>query len=280
MVMTDLENTLTSALRAEADRATLTLNTVDAAHRLESRLDRIDRDRHRRTWRTVLSAAAAAVLVAAGVYGVTRIHSRNTEGPTHHSTVQDYRDDGRPIRPGTYRVLVGVDDAAVPIDADLTFYGVWEDGNYPVYRSGRSFGGVAVYQPLTLAAGTGCLKTQPNRQIAETPQKLAQELAHLPRSTVLQPPTAVQAFDRTAVHVRLRIDQDCPGSVYRVAMTARGGHGISFGDMYKPVFIDFWVEAVGGTPLVVETWYQAGAPSQMLNQIDRTRSSIHFVTHQ
>jgi hypothetical protein len=117
---------------------------------------------------------------------------------------------------------------------------------------------------------------------------LAHQLAHLPRSTVLQQPTPVQAFGRSAVHLQLRIDQHCPTSVYRVAETLRGGHGISYGDLFRPVVIDFWVEDVGpgrpqvddvgGVPVVVETWHQVGTASDVLHQITRTRDSISFVT--
>jgi len=183
-------------------------------------------------------------------------------------------------------MLVGVDETDAAVDADLSFEDVsaaipdmWESGNFPVVSDVTgSYGGVAVYQPVALAAGTGCLGHRPNTQVGQTPQKLARQLARLPRSTVVQAPTPVHAFGRDAVHLRLRIDQHCGEGVYRVAQTQYGGHGISYGDIHKDVVMDFWVEDVRKVPLVVETWHQEGASSQMVDDIARTRDSITFVT--
>jgi hypothetical protein len=85
----------------------------------------------------------------------------------------------------------------------------------------------------------------------------------------------------------VRINNDCGNDIYRVAMTLRGGHGISYGHTPETI-LDFWVanvggsrphvDDIGGVPVVVETWHQVGASSQVLAQIARTRDSISFET--
>ncbi len=63
--MNDFDSSLMTALRDEADRATRDMNTVAAADRLEAGLNRIDRDRRHRRWRTILTTTAAAAVVVA-----------------------------------------------------------------------------------------------------------------------------------------------------------------------------------------------------------------------
>jgi hypothetical protein len=270
MVMNEFESTLASAMREETDRTTVHLDTADAARQLEARLDLIDRDRRHRTWATAL--IAAAVLVAGVVYGGIRIDSPTSDEPAQS-----------PVAPSpspttlAYQMLVG-DARGVAIHADVTLDGNWHIDSYPLLQGTRSFGGLAVYRPSALAAGNGCLSDEPNRQVGQTPQKLAQQLAQLPRSTLLQPPTPVQKLGRQAVHLQLRINPDCGRSVYRVAETANGGHGISYGPTSRHVVIDFWVENVRGVPVVIETWHQDETPSQMVNQIARSLNSLTFTT--
>ena len=245
-----------------------------------------DRPRQRRRNLATIGVAAAAVLIAGTVYGVM-----NTQHETPAQTAQPpstssssatvplrYVGGGALIGPGTYRMVVGMDDSVVPIEADLTFGGhQWGAGDYPVLAS---IGGVAVYQALALAAGTGCVGDAPNLDVGDTPEAIAAQLSRLPDSTVVQAPAPVQKFGHDTVHLQARIDQHCGDSVYRVASTRRGGHGISYGDPTKDVVIDFWVMDLGrGDPVVVETWHQAGTPSQLVDQITATRDSIRFVTN-
>jgi hypothetical protein len=238
----------------------------------------------RRNLARVGVAAAAAVLVAGGVYGVVKIDSGTTVEPAPPqptTTPQPYReDDAAKIEPGTYRMLAGLDATALAlIDADITFDDAgWHSGNYPVLSDEGAYGGVAVYRPSALAARTGCDSDAPNTEVGETPQSLAQQLAQLPRSTVVQSPTPVQAFGREAVHLRLRIDNDCGDRVYRVAETLRGSHGISYSDTPHKVVIDFRVVEVAGVPVVVEMWHDDDASSELVDRIARTRDSITFVT--
>jgi hypothetical protein len=175
---------------------------------------------------------------------------------------------------------VGVNATGATINASFTADGVgWSSGNYPVVSQYLSYGGVAAYRPMALAAGSGCSGDAPSQDVGETTQALAQKLARLPQSTVVQPPTPVQAFGHDALHLQLRIATDCPADQgYRVAETPRGSHGISFSDVPKDVIIDFWVVDLDGAPVAVETWHQDDASSGLVNQIAQARDSITFAT--
>jgi hypothetical protein len=237
------------------------------------------RNRHRRT--PVAAAVAAAVVLAGGIYGVVKATSDSTNQPADQpstTTPQPYRSDGFNKTPGRYRMLVGVDDTGAPINADVTFYDTWMDGDFPMYQPGAKgspVGGIAIYQPIALAAGTGCLSDLPDTNVAETPAQLAQQLARLPQSTLVQSPATSQASGRTVVHLSVRVNQQrC--YIYRVAETLHGNHGISFGP--DPVLLNFWVQSLGGIPVVIETWWEDNAPRQLRDQIALTEKSITFVT--
>jgi hypothetical protein len=242
--------------------------------------------RRRRNLARVRVAAAAVVLVAGGVYGVTKVGSATTVEPadapsrtaTPTTSTDPYLDNGTTIGPGTYQMVAGLDATNVAINADVTFGAAgWSADNYPVLSDGsRRYGGLAIYRPSGLAAGTGCVTDPANTHVGHTPQSVAQQLAQLPRSTVVLPPTPVEAFGRHAVHLRLRINQHCGRSVYRVAETINGGHGISYGNASRDVVIDFWVEDVRGVPVVVETWHQVGASSRLTHRITSAKNSIEF----
>ncbi len=226
------------------------------------------------------SVAAVAVLVAWGVYGVTKVdHGTAVEPagkPPQTNASHTYPDTGT-IQPGTYRMLVGENDAGASVYANITFDNTaWQSYNDPVLLKANSNGGVAVYSPLGLSAGTGCFpNSKLNRNLGDTPQSLAQQFAQLPQSTVLQSPTPVQAFGRDAIHLRLRINNNCP-DWYRVAETNRGGHGITF-DPVRAVVIDFWLLDEGG-PVVIDTWHEVHSPSELVDQIARVRDSITLST--
>jgi hypothetical protein len=269
MVMNDFETTLSSALQAEADRSTQTLDTIDAVHRLEARFERIDRNRRHRTWATALTAAAA-IVVAGGVYAVMKNNSPTTDQPVGHPS--------HSVTTQAYKMLVADDANGPAIHADVKLYGAWGSTDHPLLSSARKYGGLAVYKPDALAAGNGCLGGKETTKVGRTPQKLAQQLTRLPRSAVLQPPTRMQAFGRQAIHLQLRINPDCGTNVYRVADTIEGGHGISYGKPSTHVVIDFWVENVRGVPVVIETWHQEGTPRRMVEQIGRSVRSVTFGT--
>jgi hypothetical protein len=301
MVMNKFESTLSSALHAEADRTTLQLRTADAAHRLDARFDQIDRDRRGRTWGAALTAAAAAVLVAGTVYGVMKIQPGTTHEPignpttpsaTLPTTTSQYPGTGTysSVTPGTYEYRVNPDNSIWPIHAAFTLYVPWKGGIPPQYVSETgSRGGLDLYQPFALAGGNGCLATatgqgaQPDTSVGHTARALAQQLAHLPHSAVLQAAASEHMFGTNGFHLRLQINDDCRSGMYGVAKrdtinwtTLQLGRGIGAdGDTH--ILIDFWVQDVHGAPTVVETWHQDDAPAQMVDQITKTRDSIRFL---
>ena len=233
--------------------------------------------RRRRNLTRAGGAALALVLIGGGAYAVMQgggseagsDRIANQESVTPEPGVaavptlpEDRGSSG--LRPGTFRILVGADAEGAPIAADLTFTGLgWNPGNFPLLGIGESFGGVGAYQPTALAAASGCDGDLVNSNLEGSPYSLAQQLAALPGSTVLQPAESTELLGRHAVHVQVRIPQTCPApQYYRVAETPRGARGITYDRRdatMPPVVMDFWVMELEGKPLVVDTWYQQGA---------------------
>jgi len=279
----NLDEQLRAALDLEAEMQNAPAPDVD-------RLISGGRDRRRRRNTTRLGIAAAIVIVLVGVggCGVRQLVSDSALEPAEPSqpsesatTAPPLPIDGRRLAAGTtYRTLVGVDSTGATIDADLTAYGSgWTSANFPVMTESLATGGVATYQPLALAAGSGCTGDDPNTNVGQTSEALVQQLAELPRSTVLRAPKTTEAFGHDATHLRVRIDNDCPGDQgYRVAETHRGSHGINYSVSPKDVVMDFWVVDLDGTSVVVEMWHDEDASSELLDKIARTRDSITFVT--
>src|SRR5215207_9129267 len=267
-----LDEQLRAALSQEADMQTVPRPDVDeliSGGRVR---------RRRRNQGRVAVAAAVAVLLAGGAYGVTLIDSTTKAAPADTSKPSRSAEPqslptagGSELQPGTYRMLAGVGATGAALEADLTLDGAgWTDGNYPVVSDGTHTAGVAVYRPQALAAGSGCNGDNPNSDVGETSPALARQLAQLPRSTVVQAATQQRAFGRDTVHLRLRIDDRCSRDGYRVAEAPRGSRGVSYSDVFTDVVIDFWVVDVDGVPVVVDAWHQDGAPSELVDQIDRT----------
>lgn len=246
------------------------------------------RRRDRNVRRIGVAAAAAAVLVGAGVYGVAQVDpvAPGTVTPVTSESEPDavppsYPDTDRsPIRPGTYRMFVGLDAAGVGIEADLTFTGPnWVSGDEPVVFEGGSWAGVGVYQPDALAGAAPCSGAWKSRSAGGTPQALARQLVRLPQSTVVQPPTQTEAFGRDAIHLRLRIDDQCPpGEWYQVAIGSTVTRGITYSHRPKEVLIDFWVVDLHGAPVVVDMWQQVDASIQLVGRATEVRDSISFVS--
>ena len=281
----NLDEQLRAALDLEAEMQNAPAPDVD-------RLISGGRERRRRRNSTRAGIAAAIVAVAVGVgvgvYGVTQLDSESALEPAQPSqpsesatTASPLPIDGRRLEPDTtYRTLVGVDGTGATLEADLTVSGSgWTSGNFPVVTESAAYGGVAAYGPLALAAGSGCTGDRPNTNVGQTSEALVQQLAQLPRSTVVRPAKATEAFGHDATHLRVRIDNDCPeGQGYRVAETHRASHGINYSVSPRDVVMDFWVVDLDGTPVVVEMWHDEDASSELLDKIARTRDSITLVT--
>jgi hypothetical protein len=243
------------------------------------------RRRRARVSRAAVAVAAVAVLATA-TYGVVRDGGAQERSEEHFASqppplAQSGPGNG-PLAPGDYQMLVGVGDSEV-IEADVTVEGgTWRSGDFAVVSSISpvSYAGFGAYQPVALAAGNGCHTGPTTGDLGRTPEELAAQLAALPRSRVLQPPAPAEAFGRDAIHLRLRIDADCPG-FYRVADTVAGERGITYTALYaepEPVVIDFWVLDLGGTPVVVDVWHNRDAPDDLIRTAERAKDSVQFVT--
>jgi hypothetical protein len=238
--------------------------------------------------------ALALVLVGGGAYAVAqRGDSDGAEGSGVTGEPTATSDPAAPatappsvplepgaatIEPGTYRLLVGFDRTGAQIVAHLRVETRdWRVGNFPTVNVGPFVGGVGAYQTHGVAAGSGCSSDRLNTDLGHV--DLAQVLASLPRSKVLQPVTHVRAFGHDASHVRIRIKDDCPtGQGYRVAETPRGSRGISYSALPTTVVVDFWVVDLGRAEAVVDTWHQSGSSADLVNQVAALRDSITFVT--
>lgn len=277
----NLDEQLRAALSLEADMQNATRPDIDGL---------ITGGRARRRRRNVLwasGAALAVVLIGGGAYAVTQLDlsdegtSQIVDGPTSEATPSDLPGDSGSdyLEPGTYRVVVGADATGGRIEADLTLEGsTWGGGNFPTVQEGEIYGGVGVYRPDALAVESGCNHDVSNDLVGATPQALAEQLAELPGSTVVQPVGPTQKLGYDAQHVRLRIADDCPdGGGYRVAETPRGSRGISFSSVPTTVVMDFWVLDVDGVPVVVDTWHQDGASTDLVARIAQAGDSISFV---
>jgi hypothetical protein len=277
----NLDEQLRAALNVEADLQDAPTPDVG---RLISR--GTGRRRRRNLAQVGVAAAVVAVLVGVGAFVVMQFDARDAAepaqpAPTTTTTPQTYNSEDQ-IQTGTYRMLIGVDDAGVAIHADLTFGSeAWGRGNFPVLEDAPRYGGIGIYRPDALAAGTGCASEEPNTQVAETPQALAEQLAQLPRSSVTQPPTSVQAFGGDAVHLQVRIDNDCgDDDGYRIAETVRGSHDISFGETTTGAVVDFWVVDINAVGVVVAAWHDGDASRDVVDEVARTSGSIVFVTEE
>jgi hypothetical protein len=233
---------------------------------------------------------AAVMLVLGGVYGVTQIAPAHTEpGPAAAATVMtlpSFQDtEFIPVRPSTYRMAVGADDKGARIEAELTVKGPgWLSGTQPVlseaFRAGNPItAGVGVYQPMTLAGGSGCTGSWKGRSPGATPLAMARQLTRLPWSQVVRRPTLTRAFGHDALHLQLQINDHCPlDEYYRLAETHSGPRGISYADKPRLVDIDLWIVDVDGTTVVVDMWHHVDTPSAMLEAARLARSSIRFET--
>lgn len=244
--------------------------------------------RRRRNLRWSGAGVAAAVLLGAGGYGVVVLGATTAPGvasrpvggtsPTPLSTADEQLPS---LAPTTYRVVVGTAATRRTMEADITVDGdnwvVEDDFPRASERSESAFAGVGVYQPSLLGAGTGCHGDARTTGALGTPVLLAQQLAQLPRSTVLVAPTRVRAFGRTVLHLRLRIDVECP-SYYRVAETPVGARGITYTALgLEDVVIDFWVLNVAGTVIVVDEWHNVNASYALTSQAARARASVDLI---
>ena len=120
--------------------------------------------RRNRTW--AVGAAVAVVLVAGGVYAATQLDGSEagatgtatttpgTSAPSGDAPPPTLSEDGGPLEPGTYRLLVGTDATGAAIEADLTFEG-------PRLGLGELPGGRDRRHPRRRSASTGPRRSRP-----------------------------------------------------------------------------------------------------------------------
>ena len=111
------------------------------------------------------------------------------------------------------------------------------------------------------------------------PRRLAQQLAALPRSAVVEAPTPTHVFGHDGFHLRLEIRVECQ-TFYRVAATPGGDRGITYTVLdgaADNVVIDFWVLEVAGALVVVDEWHTVNASLSLVEQAARARTSIEIV---
>jgi hypothetical protein len=274
----NLDDQLRAALSQEADMQQATHPDVDRL---------ISGGRVRRRRRNLVrgvGAALALVLVAGGAYTFLQIDrsDENSIVDTPKGPPQLPEDAGASaLEPGPYRVPVGSGADGAAIVADLTFEGPGRKaGNFPTLNEGVN-GGFGVYSPLALAAGSGCTGDDSMVEAATTPEALAQQLAALPGSTVIRPVSSTEMLGRDALHLRVRIPQECPiNEGYRVAETPRGSRGISYAyaSPQPGVVMDFWVMEEAGVAVVLDSWHEAGASRLLLDGLDQAIEATRFVT--
>jgi len=77
-------------------------------------------------------------------------------------------------------MLAGTDAAGADIKADVTVHGPnWVGGNFAVTsnRDDETYAGFGVYQPNSLADGSGCSNDEQEFTVGKTPRALARQLA-------------------------------------------------------------------------------------------------------
>ena len=251
--------------------------------------------RRRRRNATLLGGGVlAVVLVGGGILAATQLAGGPDPAPPvatqpseGASAPQSYPTADGQLEPGTYRKVVGVHESGGRISVDLTFGTTgWLVGEHPVLELDRDFGGVTVYQAERLAGSDYCslvaddpVWLETSRAAAGTSGGLARQLASLPSSAVVEPITTTQAFGQDAVHLRVRIEDDCSPGVYHLADTSVGTHGVSYADYAEAapdVIVDFLVVDLDGTPVVAEYWHHPGADPDLVSEVTSVRDSISF----
>ena len=246
--------------------------------------------RRRRNLAWAGGVAAAVVLVGGSIYGVaqgggddgdTKTATEPTETTgSEQSTVPPYEDTEERLAPGTYRLPVAVFGNGEEIAADVTFGGEgWESRSNPTVSDDQGVASMGVYQPVALAGGSGCSDDPVvTHSLGRTPESLADQLAGLPRSEVVQPPTPTVAFGLDAVHLRLRIDPDCDvPTAYRPVLAAWEPRGMTYTEANKVLIVDFWVVEVDGILVVVDTVSNPDTPRGLVRQAAAAADSVTFV---
>jgi len=190
--------------------------------------------------------------------------------------------------PGTYRLAVGQRLDTSSIEADLTVARQgWIGQDLPTFEARNQYGGAGAQQINFLPGkadhcGPVDASWEAARRTAATNVRtLADQFARLPNGTVLQPITDTRAFGRDALHLRMRIHDDCDpaaGTSYIVSESTRGALYIGYKEVSaQDVIVDLLFIDVDGTPVVAFYWHQQGVDPALVAEVTSARDSITFV---
>jgi hypothetical protein len=287
----NLDEQLRTVLGEEADMRAVPRPDIDG-------LIQGGRVRRRRRNVTRLGAAAAAVVLLGGTaYGVARTALDDPRSVPEFVDQPDEAPDASPsaapprypgtggiIEVGSYWVPVLPEGSRTPITATLTFESpAWRSMSQPVISDSATgtYGGLGVVQPVSVAGGaTGCTNDSrgTRRPAAPTAQRLVDQLTRLPGSTVVQAPSTTSLLGYGAVRLRLHVEAGCPEPEYYLVADGEGDFGItrSYGGGPVTVVLDLWVLDVGGTPVLVASWYEQDAPRSLVDEVNGARSSLRL----
>lgn len=293
----NLDEQLRAALNLEAEMVQTPIPDTQAV--IHGGRDR----RRRRNLRWTGGGVAAAIVLAAGLYGATRLGGDTDSAPDVTGTPTQTPTQGAageaqpwpsslpdrtPVEPGTYRLNAGLSGDGALIAADLTLGTGWEASSLPIFQDDAGQYGGAGAQLVEQLPGAAdyCSTTvgEPGwdaagRTAATSSRALAQQLAQLPSSTLVEPVTPTRAFGHDAFHLRLRIDDNCGDQgAYVVFRSGDQGLVISYNrGGERQVVVDVLVVDVDGTPAVTYYWYPRGADPRLAASVTSARDSISFV---
>lgn len=271
--------------------------------------DILARGKLRRRRRTTLQAGAAAAVLAVigmGAFGFTRADRTSTLPailPTPTTTARTLPSwdcvASQCLTAGTYRVGLGVGDDGKPLSGELQVpWGDWASDGF-LHRVWKDSGAgsvvLNVYEPKSLAGPQPCdVEKTVDLGPSATTNDLAARLSDLPQFTVAEGPTAVPAFGRETIHLRIQADSlQCEppghGNQYQLAVM-HGGDGLGTWEDRSPaipmgdstldpghrVVIDLWVVDVDGQNIVVEARQEGSPTDTTVTQLDQVRQSVRF----
>lgn len=257
--------------------------------------------RHRRNAAWAGGGVAAVVLIAGGLYAAVQGSGDPDSGPDIAATPTSTPTPGGPspwvgtdepvdVEPGTYRLNVGLGGDGSPIAADLTLGSRgWLSTELPVFESGgpgKEYGAAGIQETVRLPGNADYCDTTgsdagwaaASRTAADSSRALARQFTQLPSSTVVEPISSTQAFGHEALHLRLRVTDDCGEGVY-VVFHGRGGQlPISYREVPEhDVVLDLLVVDLDGTPVVAYYWHVKGADPALVAEVTSVRDSIILV---
>jgi len=273
--------------------------------------------RRRRRRRTALQAGAAAAVVAViGMSALGLVKSEWTSSlpairptptaivaPAPIARVLPDWDCGESVclDAGTYRVALGIGDTGRALSGEL--HVPWDDWAsdgfaHRVWKeSGAGSVLLSVYELRAVAGPQPCdVNEIVDLGPAATVNDVVGGLSNLPQFTLAEAPSVLPAFGRETIHLRIQADRlrcepSIPGAQYQLA-GIYGGDGLgTYGNLLPTrsegestiepgprVVIDLWVFDLDGQNIVVEARQEGSPTATTLQQLDKVRRSVRFVS--